>query len=157
MQAYPTSTVSVEAQFVPGFLASLAEREWYIDNNLISETNPNQTTFDITGIAGNVMNLQIVARVIQSDQLRRALYDIWNISPLDSPEVTFSKNIQVEIVDDAAIAKGNGPAKYFAAIVNYVPTSLIFAFRVLLSGALILFATAFLMGALPQERPLRKE
>lgn len=157
MQAYPTSTVSVEAQFVPGFLASLAEREWYVDNNLISETNPNQTTFDITGIAGNVMNLQIVARVIQSDQLRRALYDIWNISPLDSPEVTFSKNIQVEIVDDAAIAKGNGPAKYFAAIVNYVPTSLIFAFRVLLSGALILFATAFLMGALPQERPLRKE
>jgi hypothetical protein len=157
MQTYQGATVGVEAKFIPSFLGILAEREWYVNNALISETEPNKTVFDATGVVGSVMNLQIAARVTQSDELRRALYDIWNISPLDSPEVVFSKDMQIEIAANEVITKANGPAKYFAAIVNYVPTSLIFAFRILLSGALILFATAFLMGALPQEKPLRRE
>ncbi len=157
IQTYQGNSVNVEARFIPSFLGTLAEREWYINDGLMSETNPNKTTFDALGTAGTVMNLQVVARVTQSDELRRALYDIWNISPLDSPEISFSKTMQIEILEPEATAKGGAPAKYFAAIVNYIPTSLIFAFRVLLSGALILFATAFLMGALPQEKLLRKE
>ncbi len=157
IQTYQNNAVSVEAQFIPGFLSTLAQREWYINGTLISETAPNITTFDAVGAIGSVMNLQIVAKVTQSDELRRALYDIWNISPLDSPEIAFTRTVQVEIGENETITKGNGPAKYFAAIVNYVPTSLIFAFRVVLSGALILFATTFLMGALPQEKLLQKE
>ncbi len=157
IQTYQNNAVSVEAQFIPSFLSALAQREWYINDTLISETAPNMTTFDAVGAIGSVMNLKVVAKVTQSDALRRALYDIWNISPLDSPEIAFTRSVQVEIAESQFISKGNGPAKYFAAIINYVPTSLIFAFRVLLSGALILFATAFLMGALPQEKLFRKE
>jgi hypothetical protein len=157
IQTYENSAVNVEAKFVPSFLANIAEREWYINDALISEVEPNKTVFDAAATVGSVMNLQIVARVTQSDELRRALYDIWNVSPLDSPEIAFSKTTQIEVVPEDALAKKSGPTKYFAAIVNYVPTSLIFAFRVLLSGVLILFAVAFLMGSLPQERPLRKE
>ncbi len=157
LQANTSSAVNVEAKFIPSFLADTAEREWYIDNVLISETAPNKNTFDTLAIPGQVMNLEIVARVVQRDDLRRALYDIWGVSPLQSPEIVFSKTVQVEMVSVDTLAKKTGPLKYFAAIVSYIPTSLIFAFRIILSGAVILFAVAFLMGSLPQEGVARRQ
>lgn len=157
LQTTEGAAVSVEAKFIPSFLGATAEREWYFNGQLISETEPNKTIFDVTDTAGSVMNLIIAAKVTQSDEIRRALYDIWNISPLDSPEIVFGKEMRVEVLSSEGLAQNTGPAKYFAAIVSYVPASLIFAFRILVSGALILFATAFLMGALPQEKSLRKE
>ena len=112
LQANTSSAVNVEAKFIPSFLADTAEREWYIDNVLISETAPNKNTFDTLAIPGQVMNLEIVARVMQRDDLRRALYDIWGVSPLQSPEIVFSKTVQVEMVSVDTLAKKTGPLKY---------------------------------------------
>ena len=76
--------------------------------------------------------------------MRRALYDIWNISPLDSPESTFDGKIQVE-VQDATLAAGSqkGLKKYYALLSSYVPETFLFTFRVLLLGLLALFVTHF--------------
>lgn len=157
LQTTAGTTANVEAKFIPSFLGASAEREWYINGELISETDLNKTSFDVGNVVGSVLELKLEAKVVQSDEIRRALYDIWNISPLDSPEIVFSKTSRVEVLATDVLAKNTGPAKYFAAIVSYVPASLIFAFRILVSGALILFAVAFLMGALPEEKSLKKE
>jgi hypothetical protein len=157
MQTVAGNTVELEAKFIPSFLASIAEREWYIDNAITGETTPNRISYTAPLEIGAVSAVKIIARVNQSDEIRRALYDIWGISPLSTSEIVFSKDTQIEIQDAAAITQAKGPMKYFAAIVNYVPASIVFAFRVFMSSVLILFATAFLMGALPSEGTRRRD
>lgn len=157
LQTYSGNDVTLEAKFIPSFLASVAEREWYVDDILVGESAPNQIMFTASGVVNSINRVQLVARVTQSDGIRRALYDIWGISPLSSPEIVFTRETQLEIEDGQLIGQAKGPLKYFAAIVNYIPASAVFAFRVLLSSALILFATAFVMGTLPQEGIKRKE
>ena len=154
LQTTTGSNVTLQAKFVPSFAGVLAEREWYVNGQLMGESDVDKINFDVTGAVGTLTRVQVFARITQSDELRRALYDIWNISPLDSPEINFSKEMQIEVQEGQGIAAQTGVLKYFAAIVNYVPASVIFAFRIVLSAVLILFATAFLMGALPQEPAL---
>ncbi|MCW1888484.1 MAG: hypothetical protein KIH67_002925 [Candidatus Moranbacteria bacterium] len=154
LQAAAGSNVTLQAEFVPSFVGTTAEREWYVNGQLTGESDIDKINFDITGAVGTLTQVQIFARIVQSDDLRRALYDIWNISPLDSPEISFSKEMQIEVQDAGSVAGQGGALKYFAAIVSYVPASVVFAFRIVLSAILILFATAFLMGALPQEPAL---
>lgn len=155
LQTLSGNNVQLQAKFIPSFLGSLAEREWYVNDQLTGESAVDTINFDVLGEAGTVTQVQIFARIIQSDELRRALYDIWNISPLESPEITFSKEVKMEVQDPSLTAQQKGVLKYFAAIVSYMPASVVFAFRIVLSAALILFATAFLMGALPQEPALQ--
>lgn len=151
LQTNPGNAVNLEAKFIPGFLSAIAEREWYIDGVLESESTPNQILYDAPSSTGMVSQVEFLARVTQDDDIRRALYDIWNISPLSSTEVTFGRTMQVEVSDSVAITQ-SGPAKYYAAIVSYMPASLIFALRVLLSGVLILFAVHFLSVSLQDKK-----
>jgi hypothetical protein len=93
----------------------------------------------------------------QSEAIRKALYDIWNISPLDSPEFRFTVSNQIELRDATATASGNSGKKFLAAIASYLPASVIFAFRMMLSAALILFATGFVFALIPENGFRRRD
>ncbi|OGI21906.1 MAG: hypothetical protein A2808_02010 [Candidatus Moranbacteria bacterium RIFCSPHIGHO2_01_FULL_55_24] len=152
-EAFSGDSLTLQAKFIPSFLASSAERQWTIDNENVSETSPNELVFPADKAPFMVYNIGLAARVMQSNDTRRALLDIWNISPLDSPEVHFSSGIQIELQDPTLVRGDETPVqKYLAALVSYVPASLLFSFRILLSGALILFATGFVMAILPGGR-----
>ena len=65
---------------------------------------------------------------------------------------------QIEVQEGGlAVGPLHTAQKFFASIASYVPASILFSFRILLSGVLIIFVTAFLFALLPSksqtERP----
>ncbi len=144
---------SFRAAYLPNFLALGAPpRQWTVDNILINEAFPMGITFSALKSPPDVYNIALATSITQSQDVRRALRDIWNISPLESTEIHFSASIQVEL-KESGFAQGTlqGTKKYLAAISSYIPTSLMFSFRVLLSAILVLFTARFVLTLLPEQ------
>ncbi len=157
-EAFAGESLSFKAVFMPNFLANRAVRQWSVDGTPLAESG-NVTggaiAFSALKNAGDIYNVSLQASLVQSQEIRQALRDIWGISPLDSPEITFSKNAQVEL-QEPGLARGNlqGTKKYLAAIASYVPTSLIFLLRVALSIFLLIFTANVLYALLPERATL---
>lgn len=159
-QAFSGSALSFKAEFLPSFLGSMAEREWYVDGVPVAEsdTDAGEISFTADKAAGGIYDISLGALAIQSPEIRRALLDIWNVSPLDSPEIRFSASNQIELHDPDLTADGtNGQKKFLAAIASYIPASVMFTFRILLSAALILFVTGFLFALVPEQGRRRED
>jgi hypothetical protein len=151
--------VGFRSVFIPAFLSASAVKEWSVDGTVVAEV-PNPTNaaekillFDATKEASGIYTINLLAQVIQPEKIRRALLDIWGITPFESPEINFSVTNQVEVQSDI-IAQGeqSGPRKYFAAIASYIPASILFTFRVFLFAILTLFALSFLNALLEERR-----
>lgn len=157
-EAFAGEALSFKAVFMPNFLANRAVRQWTVDGTPLAESG-NVTggaiAFSALKNAGDIYNITLQASLVQPQEIRQALRDIWGISPLDSPEITFSKNAQVEL-QEPGFAQGNlqGTKKYLAAIASYVPTSLIFLLRVVLSIFLLIFTANVLYALLPERATL---
>lgn len=147
-QAYSGDTLTLEAEYLPSFIGGSAERAWTLDAASYGEANADQISFDASKAPGGIYTVTLAARTKQSDEIRRALYDTWGVSPLNSSEIQLQDSIQVELLSAEALT-GNAVTRSFAALVSYLPSSLLFTLRVALSGALILFASGFLLSALP--------
>ncbi|MEP7162454.1 MAG: hypothetical protein ABI747_01680 [Candidatus Moraniibacteriota bacterium] len=143
LQTFPGSTVVLEANFIPNFLGSLLyprlERAWTIDDVPIGNGTTSQISFTANKPDGSIYNIAIAAVYRPSDLIRKALSDIWGISVLDSPEQYFSATTQLEHAPNASLARLQGPQKYLALLSSYLPASLLFSLRVMLSIGLILF------------------
>lgn len=152
-QAFSGSQLGLRATFVPGFLSSIAEREWLVDGEPVAESAPGEIRFAASKPALSIYTIDLAARVEQSEDTRRALLDIWNISPFDSTEINFAVASQVEL-DEPGITQGplQGERKYLAALASYIPASVLFTFRILLSAVLVLFAASFLSTLLQDRR-----
>lgn len=152
-QAFSGGVLGFHATFIPPFLGGTAQKEWTVDGGTVVEESAGELHFTASEPASGIYNISLIAQVVQSNDTRRALYDIWNVSPFDSPEINFSTVAQVEL-QEPGITGGalQGPRKYFAAIASYIPGSVIFTFRILLSAALVLFALNFLYALLRDRR-----
>jgi len=152
-----TTQVTVERKTIPGFLENQGtfQSEWGM--NGIGNTDSNVPTFkfDIDKSVSRVYEVTLFAQYVQSDDIRKALLDIWGISPFESPEIKFSSSIEVNVVERGdLLADGPlvGPRKYYAAIASYIPASLLFTFRIVLSVVLLLFVVNILYSFLEQRR-----
>ncbi|MFZ2299640.1 MAG: hypothetical protein WAW00_00720 [Candidatus Moraniibacteriota bacterium] len=154
-QAFSGDKLGFRAKFIPSFLGSIAVKEWTVDGEAVVEDPVGEIHFTASKPASGIYNIGLLAQAVAPDDIRRALSDIWNISPFDSPEINFSTTAQVEL-QEPGITGGplQGPRKYFAAIASYIPGSVIFTFRIFLSAALALFALNFLYATL-QDRRMR--
>ena len=152
-QAQVGSTLSFRAKFLPSFLGNGANKQWSVDDVEVAESAPNVISFAADKVAPDIYNLNLAAQVVHSEDIRRALLDVWNISQLDSPEINFTAEAQVELAE-AGLAEGplQGTKKFFAAISSYIPATLMFSLRIFLSGALILFAAGFFLALIPERR-----
>ncbi len=150
-EGFAGETLAFKAAFLPSFLADRAVRQWTVDGVAMTEGNGMSITFDALKEAPDVYNLGLAASVVQPQEIRQALRDIWNISPLDSPEIHFSASDQVEL-KEPGFAQGTlqGTKKYLATLASYIPASVMFSFRILLSVILILFTTRLFLGLLPE-------
>lgn len=156
-ETFPGSALGFSAEFIPGFLANIAAKEWSLDGENIAESTSvlGTISFAADKPTGGIYSIGLTAQVKQSDDTRRALLDIWGISPFDSPEINLSSAIQVQLQDpDPGLVLGpqSGPRKYFAAIVSYIPASVMFTFRIFLSAALVLFTLSLLYAFLEDRR-----
>jgi hypothetical protein len=154
-QAFSGSQLGFRAVFVPSFLGSVSQREWRVDGEVLAESAPSEISFTASKPALGIYNVSLAAQVAQSNDIRRALLDVWDVSPFDSPEITFAVANQVEL-QEPGLVEGplQGERQYLAAIASYVPASVLFTFRILLSAVLILFTTSFL-SALLQDRRIK--
>lgn len=152
-QAFAGSQLGFRAVFVPSFLGSVSQREWRVDGEAVTESAPSEISFTAIKPALGIYNISLAAQVAQSDDIRRALLDVWDVSPFDSPEITFAVANQVEL-QEPGIVEGplQGERQYLAAIASYIPASMMFTFRILLSAVLILFTTSFLFSLLQDRR-----
>jgi len=148
--AFSTQQLVFKAEFIPNFLAGASKRQWTVDGALLNESTPMSIAINALKEPYDVYNISLVASLAQSQEARRALRDIWGISPLESTEIRFSTAIQAELIEPG-FAQGTllGTKKYLAALASYIPTSVMFTFRIVLSVILILFTARFLLVLAP--------
>jgi hypothetical protein len=154
-EAFPGSVLGFSAEFIPGFLANTAAKEWSLDGESIVENAdvPGTISFTADKPTGGIYAIGLTAQVRQSDEMRRALFDIWGISPFESPEINFSVSNQVQLQDlGLVLGPQSSPRRYLAAIVSYIPASVMFTFRIFLSAALVLFTLSLLYAFLEDRR-----
>ncbi|MDP2837895.1 MAG: hypothetical protein Q8O53_01280, partial [Candidatus Moranbacteria bacterium] len=151
LNGFSGAEVSLKVQFIPEFLGNVANRQWTVDGASVDETNGGIKFSAAKGV-DDVYNIALTASVVQSQEIRQALRDIWGISPLASPEVRLSTSVQLELWEQG-FAQGTlqGSKKYLAAIASYIPTSVMFSFRILLSVVLMLFTASMLFTLLPEQ------
>lgn len=152
--------IRMQARFIPAFAKNLSTRTWTIDGATYpDETVWNTTEGDFVGIdaitaakpAGSVYNVSVSATLVQPVEKRRALRDIWGIPESQSGEVTIGKAVQIQNVEVApATEASSGIRKFYAALSTYVPPTIAFAFRIFLSGGLLLFAVGFAFSFIPE-------
>ena len=152
-QAFSGDTLKFRAAFLPSFVGLSASRQWLLDGVAVTESAPSEINFVGSKPALDMYNIGLSATVVQSKDTRRALLDTWGISQLDSPELHLIANSQVEM-QESGFTKGplSGPRKYLAAIASYIPASIMFSFRIMLSVALIIFTSGFLFSLIPERR-----
>ncbi|MBI2439462.1 MAG: hypothetical protein HYV45_02590 [Candidatus Moranbacteria bacterium] len=153
-EAYAGSDLSFKRGFVPAYIESMSTSEWRLNGERVDgSTDPQTITFSADRSLGDIYSLDFVSRVIQSDDIRRALFAIWNVSPFDTAEKNMSIATQIELRDPAiTYATPLGPEKYFAALTSYFPASILFTFRIFVSVGLILFICGLLYGLLERRR-----
>jgi uncharacterized membrane protein YgcG len=157
-EKYTDSGIQMQARFVPSFTQQLSTRTWTIDGAPYSGEIVRNTAYgDLFGIdyfaadlpIGTVFNVGISASLVEPLEKRRALRDIWGIGEAESAEVTIGKAIQIQNIAYETAAD-SGVKKFYAALSGYIPPALSFAFRIILSGGLLLFAVGFLFSFVPE-------
>lgn len=151
-QAFSDRELGFKAAFIPSFLRDISKREWRVDGEVVEETAPGEIHFTAVKMSWEIYNVDLAAQVTPDEEIRRALLDIWNVSPFDSTEINFATAIQTELKEPGIVT---GPfqneRKYLAALVSYIPPSMLFTLRIILSAGLLLFVASFL-NALLQDR-----
>lgn len=152
LQAFAGSTVKLKAEFTPDFLASYAppqvERSWGVDSEPIGDGTSNEISFSTLKNPGEIYNVTLSSVYRPRPDVRKALQDIWKISSLDSTELYFRTESQLEHPEQVDLGKA-GQNKYLALLSSYVPAPLLFAVRIFLSVGLIIFVTGFIFALIP--------
>lgn len=162
-QALPDSSVKLRAKFIPDFLGNLdvptdarwpkVELSWKVDDTELGGSGTKEIIFDTQKPAGSVYNVVLNAVYRPTDASRKALADIWGISVFDASEQYFGASIQLEHPSEDLLDQQQGTKKYLALLSNYLPASVLFGLRMLLSVAFILFVAGLVMAWLPNTQP----
>lgn len=152
LETYEGYNVPVRALFTPDFLGGhtppQVERSWSVDGTTLGDGATNTVSFLAHKTGQAVYNVSISAVYRPSTLVRQAMEDIWGLSALDTTEIYFSNNTQVEQPDMNNITY-TGAKKYYALIASYLPGSVLFSIKVLFSAFLILFASGVVFALIP--------
>lgn len=131
-------------------------------NELIWSINGKPFKWNDTGLSvaldgsvGNIYTVSLSGAYNQPRELRKALYDIWRISPFSSETARFSKEIQIQLVRPEGGEGENAygkPNTFFASILFAVPPIVLFSVRLMLSLGLILLIVGVVFSVMPEER-----
>ncbi len=162
-EGIPGSTAKFSAVFRPEILGTFIldgikagddqnEMIWSI-NGKPFKWNDTGLSLALDGTVGDIYTVTLSGAYNQPRELRKALYDIWKISPFNSETVRFSKEIQIRLVTagESPYAKG-GANTFFASLISAVPPLVLFSVRLILSMGLILLVVGVAFSAMPERR-----
>lgn len=152
LQAFSGANVNLRALFTPDFLGAYLppqiERSWTIDGQPAGDGASNAIAFTAGKPPESIYNVALTAVYRPSALTRKAMQDIWDVSNLDSTEVFFNTETQLEHPADITVGDA-GTNRYLALLSSYLPAPLLFTIRIFLSVGLIVFVTGFLFALIP--------
>lgn len=153
-EKYAADNIKMRARFIPSFVGSLSTRAWSVDGEPVTESAPFEIDYapSVTKGVGDLYNVSLSASLIQPEEKRFALRDIWGITALASAEVRVTESIQAEVTEPETLATA-GPKRFFAAVSSYLPASVLFSFKLIATMALLLFTVGFVFSLAPETVP----
>jgi hypothetical protein len=148
------ATVTLEPLFNVADLQGALQMHWLVDGQPV--TDPDLTTgqisFTADKLAGENYSVSIQGLYTQPTEIRKALYDIWGVSPTISTETTLEHTVQIAVFqnDNDTASITTHPFKYFGSLLAYIPASVLFAVRLAFSIALALFSLGFVLSFVPE-------
>ena len=153
-QLFTGNTLRFKARFIPSYVGSVSVRTWTVDGADVVESDPTarEISFvsDVPKAAGDAYAVGLSAVVTQPVEKRMALEKIWGITSLQSQESKLSDSVQATVTAADDLAKASGPKKFFATVSQYLPSSIAFAFRLMLTIALLIFTVSFVFALVPE-------
>lgn len=154
-EAFSGTPFSLQGLFYPNSLKNGANVSWSVDGVTSTPDSAGIMTIDASQPQGAIYTAALNGIYVPSPQVKKAISSIWGITIADVSETTLTKTIQIEMVqsiDGLAMGPLGGTTKFFASIISYVPTSVIFLFRLLLTVGLILAVLAITFAFVPERK-----
>ena len=153
-ERYDAGNIRLKAKFIPSFVGTLSSRTWSVDGEPVTESAPFEIDYapSVAKTSGDLYNISFSASIIQPEEKRLALRDIWGITALASGEALVSKSVQAEVLEPDTVM-ASGPKKFFAAVSSYLPASVLFSFKLIATMALLLFTVGFVFSLAPEAAP----
>jgi len=161
-EGIPGATAEFSADFQPEFLGTFVLngiKAGDTENEMIWSINGRPFKWNDTGLSlaldGNVDDIYTVTlsgAYNQPLELRKALFDIWNVSPFSSETVQFSKEIQIRLMPHSESYTKGKLNTFFASLLSAVPPVVLFSVRLILSMGLILLIVGVAFSVMPEER-----
>lgn len=124
---------------------------WTVNGKTLAE-NTDKVSFPLNGITGATYSVLVEGSYSQPREIRKALRDIWGISPFNSGTIYVSKDIQIYLGFDESEPLAKNPTNaFFASIISVIPTSVLFSIRLMLTIGLLLFGISILFSFAPTE------
>lgn len=158
-ETYPENLVSLKAVYTAdSMIGSDVQLAWLLDGIIVTPDDGDfgkVLTFNASEKVGDTQSVVVRGIYKQPQDIRKALKDIWSVSPFESAEGYFETQVQVEVVEpetDEVAAAGlfKTPMKYFASLVAYVPETVLFILRLAFMFSLAMFSIGILWSFLPQ-------
>lgn len=153
-ETFSGGTFALKGMFYPSSLKNNASAYWLVDGNqAIPDSTTGTVNIAVSKPAGSVYSVDLKGLYVPSSVIKKALHDIWGLSISDFNETTLTSDIQVEVVqsvDGLAMGPLETSKKFFAAIVSYVPASVLFFFRLVVTMALILLVIGVAFSFAPE-------
>lgn len=114
--------------------------------------NDTGLSLALDGNVGDIYTVTLSGAYNQPRKFRKALYDIWRISPFSSETVRFSKEIQIQLVTLEGQEDARGKSNtFFASVFSAVPPFVLFSVRLILSMGMILLIVGVVFSLAPEE------
>jgi hypothetical protein len=162
-EALQDSTVQLQTtQNTP----SLGTLSWVFDGTVVTPDNASEIgatvsadgkniSFSANKILGESYSIGVAALYTQSNLVKKALYEYWNVPSTDFYEKPVGKSIDIKVTDHlssgATLAAKTPNQKILASLFSAVPAYINFLFRVILTILLILFTTGLLFSIFPKQ------
>jgi hypothetical protein len=152
LQGVAGTPVALQPVFYPASLKENTVLNWSVDGVAYQAGADGNVELALDKTPTSIFNVSAEAFYQQSDAIRKALRDIWGISAFESSEILVDSSVQIEVVAGEGVASAPTPMKFFAALASYVPKSVVFFARLMVSMVMILFVSGVALSVAPAKR-----
>ena len=164
-EMYTDSAIALLATTIPGYVTRrISSSEWSIDGYPVEgEFNQENGIFSLWYVPENPKTpdnsyfIRFSGTHAFSNEHRLALDTIFGIDVLQSSDTTLQREVRAKVVTREPFAAAEGEKRFFAAVSRYVPSFVLFAFRMFATAALILFTVGFVFSLMPDTPAVKTE
>ncbi|MDD5083865.1 MAG: hypothetical protein PHT88_02910 [Candidatus Moranbacteria bacterium] len=155
-ESFSGGSFALKGLFYPNSLKSGANVAWSVNgSSVMADASGLIQVSDTAAVPGMVYSVSLSGVYVPPAKNKKALFDIWGVSIADVVDVKLSRSVQVEMIQNTGqLASGplDSSKKFFASIISYVPASVIFFFRLVVTMGLILLALGITFSFIPEKK-----